>query len=90
MYDYVEVYVTVDLSHGLVSRVGPGIDVLGRMNVSQTEGVLFNISSRVLNLKAESSRLHHRLRLKSIRVFETNVSLHLNDWCHSVHKYALF
>ena len=51
MYDYVEVYVTVDLSHGLVSRVGPGIDVLGRMNVSQTEGVVFNISSRVLNLK---------------------------------------
>jgi len=51
MYDYVEVYVTVDLSHGLVSRVGPGIGVLGRMNVSQTEGVVFNISSRVLNLK---------------------------------------
>ena len=53
-------------------RVGPGIGILGGVDVPQAEGVVSGVSSRDLDSKTADYRLHRRLRLKSIRVLEKN------------------
>jgi len=53
----VEVDVAVKLSLGVVSTVGPGIGVLGGVDVPQVEGVVLGVSSLYLDFKAVGGKL---------------------------------
>jgi len=48
----------MELSLGVVSRVGPGIGVLGGVDVPQAERVVLGVSSRDLDSKTADYRLH--------------------------------
>jgi len=52
--------VAEELSLGVVSRVGPGIGVLGGGGCAQEEGIVFGVSSRDLDSNTVGSRLHRR------------------------------
>ena len=75
----VEVDVVVELPLGVVSRVDPGIGILGGDGRAPSGRVVLGVSSRVLDWKSVGGRLQCRLCLKSIRLLEKIGSLHFDD-----------